>query len=102
LIVDNLRRGGAEVLIHDPLFARDELANFEAEVVDLDSDKARSSDAIVVQAMHRDFAGLDWHSFKNLRAVLDGRGTRDAEKIRQAGAAYIAIGISETRAAAPK
>jgi nucleotide sugar dehydrogenase len=101
-LVDLLRRAGAEVLIHDPLFTPSELANLEAEVVDLASDQARSVDAIVVQAMHRDFRDLDWRSFKKLRAVLDGRGTLDAEKIRKAGAAYIAIGISESRAAAPK
>ncbi|HXN90125.1 MAG TPA: nucleotide sugar dehydrogenase [Candidatus Sulfotelmatobacter sp.] len=101
-LVDLLRRAGAEVLIHDPLFTTSELANLEAEVVDLASDQARSVDAIVVQAMHRDFRDLDWRSFQKLRAVLDGRGTLDAEKIRRAGAAYIAIGISESRAAAPK
>ncbi len=101
-VVDLLQRAGAEVLIHDPLFTPSELANLEAEVVDLTSERTRSVDAIVVQAMHRDFQDLDWHSFKNLRAVLDGRGTLDADRIREAGAAYVAIGISESRAAAPK
>jgi len=101
-VVDLLRRAGAEVLVHDPLFTPAELANLEADVVDLESDRAKTVDAIVVQAMHRDFRDIEWRSFKNLRAVLDGRGTLDAEEIREAGAAYIAIGISETRAAAPK
>jgi nucleotide sugar dehydrogenase len=101
-VVDLLHRAGAEVLLHDPLFSPSELGNLEAEVVDLASDRARSVDAIVVQAMHRDFRNLDWRSFKNLRAVLDGRGTLDADRIRDAGASYIAIGISESRAPAPK
>jgi len=101
-IVELLHRAGADVVLHDPLFAPAELAHLETEVVDLDSEKARSADAVVVQAMHRDFKDLDWRTFKNLRVVLDGRGTLDADRIREAGAAYIAIGISESRAATPK
>src|SRR4029077_5416914 len=96
LLVEQLRRRGAEVLIHDPLFTPAELAGFEAMVVDLNSDEARSVDAIVVQAMHHAFDGLDWRSFKSLRAVLDGRGTLDAEQVRRAGAAYVAIGIPDS------
>ena len=98
-IVDLLRRAGAEVLIHDPLYTDAELANFEAEIVDRDSEEARSVDAVVVQAMHSNFAELDWGAFERLRAVLDGRGTLDREKIRRAGAAYIAIGVPETQSA---
>jgi len=101
-IVELLHGAGADVLLHDPLFAPAELAHLETEVVDLDSEKAKSADAVVVQAMHRDFKDLDWRRFKNLRVVLDGRGTLDADRIREAGAAYIAIGISESRAATPK
>jgi nucleotide sugar dehydrogenase len=101
-IVELLHRAGANVILHDPLFTPAELAHLETEVVELDSEKAKSADAVVVQAMHRDFKNLDWRSFKNLRAVLDGRGTLDAGLVRDAGAAYIAIGISESRAAAPK
>src|SRR5438270_2624509 len=101
-IVELLQRSGAHVLLHDPLFAPAELAHLETEVVDLSSERARSADAVVVQAMHADFKNLDWRTFPKLRAVLDGRGTLDPARIREAGAAYIAIGISATGAAAPK
>jgi len=101
-IVDLLHRAGAHVMIHDPLFTPAELARFEAEVVELDSARAAEAEAVVVQAWHRDFRDLDWHRFKRLRAVLDGRGAVNPEKIHGVGAAYIAIGISGSRARVPK
>jgi nucleotide sugar dehydrogenase len=101
LIVDLLHKAGAEVLIHDPLFTPEELRAFEAEVVDLDSDAARSADAVIVQAWHRDFKALDWRKFKHLRVVLDGRSAVDPDRVREAGASYIAIGMAEV-ARSPK
>ncbi len=102
LIVDLLHRAGAQVMIHDPLFTPAELSRFEAEVVDLDSERAAEAEAVVVQAWHQDFRNLDWHRFKHLAAVLDGRGAVDAERVREVGAGYIAIGMSRSRAGAPK
>lgn len=102
-VVDLLHRAGAQVLLADPHFTKDELRVLEAEIVD-DVDEVASAgvDAVIVQAWHRGFRGLDWGRFRGLKAVLDGRGTLDAESVRRSGATYIAIGISETRAAAPK
>jgi len=101
-IVDTLRRAGAEVLIHDPLFEPRELGALEARVVDLDSPEAAEVEAVVIQAWHRDFRGLDWRRFKRLRAVLDGRGAVSADAVRETGATYIAIGSSRSRAGRPK
>ena len=101
-VVEILSGAGARVMIHDPLFTPEELRRLPADVVDLDSPEALSAEAIVVQAWHQQFRSLDWRSFSRLRVVLDGRGTLEPEKVRAAGAAYIAIGISETRAGAPK
>jgi nucleotide sugar dehydrogenase len=92
LIVDLLHRAGAKVLIHDPLFTPAELHAFEAEVVELDSDAAAGADAVIVQAWHREYRGLHWGRFKNLRVVLDGRGAVDPERVREAGATYLAVG----------
>jgi nucleotide sugar dehydrogenase len=101
-LVDLLHDAAAQVMLHDPLFTRSELRRLNADVVELDSEAARSADAVIVQAWHRQFRDLDWRRFTRLRAVLDGRGTLDAEKIREAGAVYIAIGVPEARAGAPK
>ncbi len=102
-VVDMLHKAGAEVLLADPHFADGELQAFEAEVVDdLDRVASNGVDAIVVQAWHQEFRDLDWGRFTGLKVVLDGRGAVNPGAVRQAGASYIAIGISETRAGAPK
>jgi len=101
-IVDLLHKAGARVMIHDPLFTPDELRSLEAQVVDLDSAEALAAEAVIVQAWHRDYHELDWRRFTKLRAVLDGRGSVDAGRVAQAGAAYIAIGSSASRATSPK
>lgn len=102
-VVALLRRAGARVMVHDPLFEPGELrVRLDAVVVDLDSVDARSAEGIFVQAWHTNFRDLDWAGFGRLRGVLDGRGTLDPAPIRKAGAAYSAIGISESRAGAPK
>jgi nucleotide sugar dehydrogenase len=101
-IVDLLHKAGARVMIHDPLFTPGELASLKADVVDLDSPEAAEAEAVVIQAWHRDFRDLDWRKFKKLRAVLDGRGAVDAGRVAEAGADYIAIGISGSRARSPK
>jgi nucleotide sugar dehydrogenase len=97
LVVDLLHKAGAQVLIHDPLFKPEELRAFEAEVVDLDSDAALGADAVIVQAWHSEYRGLDWRRFKHLRVVLDGRGAVDPDAVLAAGVSYIAVGKAESR-----
>lgn len=90
-IVEELHRGGAHALIHDPLFEPNELAPLEAEVADLSSDI--QVDAVIVQAFHREYADLDWGRFRGLKVVFDGRGAVDPERIRKVGARYLAVGV---------
>lgn len=91
LLIDKLHRAGADVMLHDPLFQPEELRAFEADVVAIDGDRARSAEAIVVQAWHRQFRDLDWSAFRSLVVVLDGRGSVDPASVRASGARYIAI-----------
>ena len=92
-IIDLLYREGADVMVHDPLFSGQELDAMEANIVDLESSEAAGAEAIVVQAWHAQFRKLDWRRFKQLRAVLDGRGSVDPASVRKAGAEYLAIGL---------
>jgi len=101
-IVDLLHKAGADVLLHDPLFAPAELAALEATVVDLDSPAAMDAEAVIVQAWHSGFRTLDWHRFKRLKVVLDGRGSIEPQSVRDAGATYEAIGLAESRSLSPK
>ncbi len=88
-IIDQLRRAGATVLAHDPHFSASELAGLEVELVDLD--QALDVDAVVIQALHREYESLDWGSFRGLRVVLDGRGSLDAEDLRSSGVTVISV-----------
>ena len=90
-IVEELHRGGAHALIHDPLFEPQELAGLEAEVADLGSDL--EVDAVIVQAFHTEYGKLDWSRFRGLKVVFDGRGALDPQTIRKAGARYLAVGV---------
>jgi nucleotide sugar dehydrogenase len=90
-IVEELHRAGAHALVNDPHFEAHELAGLEAEVADLSD--GLDIDAVIVQAFHREYRDLDWSRFRGLKVVFDGRGAVDAEKIRAAGARYMAVGV---------
>ncbi|MGI8589358.1 MAG: nucleotide sugar dehydrogenase [Chloroflexia bacterium] len=94
-LIRELRQAGALPLICDPLFTDAELAGTGAEPADVAALPA--VDAVIMQAPHRAFAGLDWAALaaNGCRAVLDGRNALDAparETIHAAGMAYLGIG----------
>jgi len=90
LAADALRRRGAHVLVNDPLFTDDEIRRHGLEPSALPP--AGKIDAVVLQAAHPEYGGLDYASLRGCRAVLDGRGALDATAIEGAGLRYIAIG----------
>ena len=90
LAADALRRRGAQVLVNDPLFTDDEIRRHGLEPSPLPSTVA--IDAVVLQAAHPEYQGLDYASLRGCRAVLDGRNALHAGSIEAAGLRYIAIG----------
>lgn len=88
-VIDLLRREGAVVLAHDPHFSREELAHLEVELADPRADL--DVDAVIVQAMHREYRELDWSRLHGLRVVLDGRGVLDGANLRSAGVRVISV-----------
>ena len=47
---------------------------------------------MVLQAGHKEYAGLDLAGLKGCRALLDGRAFFDPSKVEAAGLRYVAIG----------
>ena len=90
LAADALRRRGARVLVNDPLFTDDEIRHHGLEPSALPP--SEMIDAVVLQAAHPEYQGLDYASLRGCRAVLDGRQALDARSIEAAGLRYIAIG----------
>lgn len=88
-VIDLLRREGATVLANDPHFQPGELADLEVEVVDVNA--YVDVDAVIVQALHREYKDLDWSRFRGLRVVLDGRGGLDGSKLTRSGVTVISV-----------
>ncbi|MEQ3551241.1 nucleotide sugar dehydrogenase [Pseudonocardia nematodicida] len=77
---------GAVPLVHDPLYADDELAGLGFTPYHLDE----PVDAAVVQADHREYAELGPDRLPGVRVLVDGRRTSSAD--RWPGVTYRVIG----------
>jgi len=91
LVAKALQTAGATVIIHDPLFSRDEIERFGV-VANTDLRDLPPVSAVVVQAWHKLFHDLDWSVFHGSPVVLDGRNSLKAETVTAAGLRYRAIG----------
>ncbi len=85
---DELARRGARVVAHDPLHSDDELRALGFQPCAVPCAAA----AVVVQAWHDAYVGLDLTAFAGLRAVLDGRNAFDRRRVEAAGILYAGIG----------
>jgi len=93
LLIDVLKRKGAKVLVHDPLFSREETEHFGAPSADLSG--PLSVDAIIVHSYHDQYKNLNFSIFDGCRVVLDGRDILDnecREHIESLGIDYVGIG----------
>lgn len=88
-IVNALSGLGATVYVHDPLYSAGEI---RAQGLDPAPAFPLPCDAIIVQAWHDAYEGIDWKSFAGLRAVLDPRAALDPAAIAAAGFAYVGVG----------
>ena len=88
-LVNALAARDAVAYVHDPLFTPDEV---RAHGLPPPPAFPLPADALVVQAWHPQYAGLDLSAFPGLRAVLDGRGELDPAEVQGAGVTYVGIG----------
>ncbi len=90
LLAGELRRHGARPLVHDPLFSDDEIRAYGLEPSSLPPNPP--AEAVVLQAAHPEYRGLDPGLLKGARIFLDGRGAADRGRLEAAGIEYLAIG----------
>ncbi|MCA9833926.1 MAG: nucleotide sugar dehydrogenase [Thermomicrobiales bacterium] len=76
-LVDELTAADAEVVVDDPLYTADELA--AKGLTPYQSGEAL--DAIVIQAMHEQYADCDWARIPGLQVILDGRNALRTDQI---------------------
>ncbi|WP_022867695.1 nucleotide sugar dehydrogenase [Schaalia vaccimaxillae] len=75
-VVNELRSRGARVLVHDPMYTDEELAEFGWEPYHLGS----PIDAAIIQADHREYGALCPSDLPGLRLLFDGRRVTDPTK----------------------
>lgn len=85
-VVNELRRAGARVLVHDPMYTDDEIREFGWEPFHLGD----SVDVAIVQADHPEYRTVAPDDFKGIKLLFDGRGATDPS--RWAGTPRLTIG----------
>jgi nucleotide sugar dehydrogenase len=90
LVAAEARRRGARVLVHDPLFSDAEMASYGLQGSELPPSEPVG--AVVLQALHAEYASLDLGTLKGCRVFLDGRAAFDRGRVEAAGFKYVAIG----------
>lgn len=91
-LVSELKGAGAIPLLNDPLYTDEEISRFGATPVSLP--KLPPGDAVILQAYHDQYHGLDWRTLSALgyKVLLDGRNSLDRPTIEAAGMRYMGIG----------
>ena len=88
LVAKELAARGAQALVHDPLFTAEEIRGYGLDATEIPV----PADAVVVQAWHAAYEGLDFRAFAGCKAVLDGRNALSREKVEALGLRYLGIG----------
>jgi nucleotide sugar dehydrogenase len=105
LVESSLRSYGADVRVHDPLYADAELTAHGFAAWHPDRLAEWAPEALVLVTGHSAFAGLDLRALRRagLRAVLDGRGFWAPDAVNAIGVLHIGVGQADaqlTRASA--
>ncbi len=89
-VVEALRHRGARTLVNDPMFSDEEIASYGLEASSWPPSEPVG--AVVLQAAHAEYAGLDLREAKGCRVVLDGRSAFEPSAVEDAGIRYVGIG----------
>lgn len=95
-LMQALEERGANVTVNDPLFSDEEIAARGAKPIALD--QIGEVDAIIIQALHKQYRDLPDSFFQQARVVLDGRGDFDPSGLGDT--AYIRVGSPPASASA--
>ncbi|MGD0765485.1 MAG: nucleotide sugar dehydrogenase [Dehalococcoidia bacterium] len=90
LLERQLSAAGARVLVHDPQFTTAEIAALGLEAPS--GFPPTHIDALILQALHKEYRDLDFAVFAGCIVVLDGRNVLSKEAVESAGMQYLGIG----------
>jgi len=91
---DELVRLGAEVRLHDPLYAPEEIERLGFAPGELHGSPA--AEVIVLNTAHEEYAEVDFQKLASagVKAVVDGRQLWRGDLVRAAGLLYVGVGQS--------
>jgi nucleotide sugar dehydrogenase len=89
-LITALKSRGAQVLLNDPLFSREEIEAHGVRSVELGA--PLPVDAVILQCYHDAYQTLDISQFRGCKVILDGRNALDREVIEAHGVQYLGIG----------
>jgi nucleotide sugar dehydrogenase len=92
LLAEELRRRGADVRLHDPLYDDDDLRGHGFTPGSLDDRPA--PEVVILNTAHPEHAGLDLAALaaSGVAAVVDGRASWSPEAAHRAGLIYVGVG----------
>jgi UDP-N-acetyl-D-mannosaminuronic acid dehydrogenase len=89
-LIAALKSRGAQVLLNDPLFSREEIEAYGVRHVELNG--SLPVDAVILQCHHDAYRTLALSQFEGCQVVLDGRNVLDREAIEAQGMRYLGVG----------
>jgi nucleotide sugar dehydrogenase len=84
-----LKKRGARIRLHDPLYSDDEIRHYGFEPGDLPD-----NELLILNTAHKIYEELDWAYLakSGVKTVLDGRNFFDGEAVKRVGIVYLGIG----------
>ena len=71
--VDALKKAGAKVFVHDPMYTDEEIKGLGFEPYEIGNE----AEGVILQADHAEYKKLTEKDFPGLKAVIDGRRSLD-------------------------
>jgi len=96
-IIEKLKRLGANIVIYDPLFTKEEIEEeFGVQAVSTMEDVFKDSDCVIAITDHKEYLKEKLHEcvslMKEKAAIVDGRYIFDMDIVRKKGKVYLAVG----------
>lgn len=91
-LIKHLKKAGAYVFLHDPLFSKEEIEAFGATVAD--PKNMELIDAVILATNHREYRNLDFAELKKkgTKIFIDGRNITPPQKVKEHNITYRGIG----------
>ncbi|MFB4211622.1 nucleotide sugar dehydrogenase [Shouchella sp. JSM 1781072] len=93
LLLDQLKKKQANVVVHDPMFSEQELKERALLPFSFTSEASKEIDAIIVQAFHDEYQTIEFDSFPSCKLLFDGRNAVDPKKLSKTGIRYKGLGL---------